>query len=644
MPVLTAQGLRRAYGTHTVLDDVSVSVRSGERVGLVGRNGSGKSTLARILAGDEPPDAGQVVRRRDARVEYLSQEPAFDGDHTARQAVLEGLGAWREARARHEAASVALEAGSADDVETLLETQAAAAAEIERLGGWQLEHRADAVLGHLGITQLDQPVGTMSGGERRRVALARLLVAQPDLAILDEPTNHLDADTVEWLERHLAEAFTGALLLVTHDRYLLDRVVTRTLELERGSLHAYEGGWGAYLEAKAERMAHEARTEANRKNFMRRELEWLRRQPKARTGKQKARVQRAEAAQANAPAQADKPLALSVQQTRAGGTVLELDALGLELGGQRLIDGLTLALAPGERVGIVGPNGAGKTSLLRCILGELPPAHGRVVLGARTRVAYLAQTRASLDDDATIAHNVAGQRREVDFHGRRIHLRTYLDRFLFDADRMHQPVGSLSGGERARVALAKLLLEPANVLLLDEPTNDLDVDTLGALEQMLVGFDGVALVVTHDRYFLDRVATSILAFEGQGHVVRYAGDYSSYRTQRERTARARAEADRNEARASAPPSPEGPHPTKTAPPRRGLTYGERLELEAIMGHIEQAEAEVARLEAVLADPAIYRDRADEVPAQLEALERARAEAQRLTERWEELETKREESP
>jgi ABC transport system ATP-binding/permease protein len=636
MPVLTAQELRRTYGAHTVLADVSVAVHSGERVGLVGRNGSGKSTLARILARAEAPDAGQVVVRRDARVEYLSQEPSFDGDPTARDAVLGGLGPWRAARTRHGALSEALAKGGGD-MAALLDAQAAAGADVERLGGWQLEHRAEAVLGHLGITRLDQRVGTMSGGERRRVGLARLLVSQPDLAILDEPTNHLDLATVEWLESHLAHELTGALLLVTHDRYLLDRVVTRTLEIDGGSLHSYEGGWEAFLEARAERMAHAARTEANRRNFLRRELEWLRRQPKARTGKQKARIQRAEAAQSQTAPAAVRAVELSVQETRTGGTVLELLGVGIELGGHRLVRGLDLTLSPGERVGIVGPNGAGKTSLLRAILGEVAPAEGRVVLGARTRVAYLAQSRSALDDDATVAENVAGQRREVDFQGRRVHMNTYLERFLFEPDRMRQPVGSLSGGERARVALAKLLLEPANVLLLDEPTNDLDVDTLGALEQMLVELEGVALVVTHDRYFLDRVATAILAFEGDGRLVRYAGNYSSYRVQRERAERGQQEASKG----AQPSAAEPARPLPKAAPRGGLTYGERLELEGIVERIEEAEAEVARRESALADPDLYRDRPSEVAVLLGELEEARKIAQGLVDRWAELEAKRE---
>ncbi|MFW5921593.1 MAG: ABC-F family ATP-binding cassette domain-containing protein, partial [Polyangiales bacterium] len=631
MPVLTSRDLRRVYGTQVVLEGVSVSVHAGERVGLVGRNGSGKTTLARLLAGVEEPDGGDVARRRDARIEYLAQEPVFDGETTAKEAALEGLADWRRARARYDSVSERIASGEGD-LDAALESQAQAANEVERLGGWELEHRAEAVLGHLGVRRVDQPVGTMSGGERRRVALARVLVARPDLAILDEPTNHLDADTVDWLERHLADEFPGALLLVTHDRYLLDRVVTRTLELDRGTVCSYDGGWEAYLVAKAERLAHEARTEANRQNYLRTELEWLRRKPKARTGKQKARVQRIEAAKQSKPTARDEQVELGAQSVRTGGTILELHGLALELGGERLVEGLDLALTRGERVGIVGPNGAGKTTLLRAIEGELEPAAGEVVLGARTRIAYLAQSRASLDDEATVQHNVAGERTEVDFHGRTMDIRTYLGRFLFERDRLRQPVGSLSGGERARVALARLLLRPANLLLLDEPTNDLDVDTLAALEQMLVGFAGVALVVTHDRYFLDRIATSILAFEGDGRVVRYAGDYSTYRSLREQAGRERA----GRAPAKRDRAEQGAATRVKSAQRTGLSWKEQRELEALEPQVEQAEAEVARLESELSDPSVYAERGDEVPALVAELERAKARAGELMARWEQL--------
>lgn len=637
--MVNASDLTRSYGPHAVLAGVSVSLHAGQRVGLVGRNGSGKSTLARILAGLETPDAGKVARRRGARVEYLAQEPTFVGDPTAKEAVLRGLAEWQRALERHGEASEAIAAGRGE-LEMWLQEQARAAGEVERLGGWEIAHRAEAVLEHLGVPAMDQRVASMSGGERRRVALARVLVCRPDLAILDEPTNHLDADTVQWLEDHLANDLPGALLLVTHDRYLLDRVVSRTLELDGGHLYAYEGGWEAYLRAKADRMAHERRTEANRQNYLRRELEWLRRQPKARTGKQKARIQRIEQAGKGGVPRRDGGVELEVEGRRLGGTILELHDLRIDLAGRTLVDGLDLILTPGERIGVVGPNGAGKTSLLRAVAGELEPSGGGIVRGAQARVAYLAQSRASLDDAATVAENVAGMRKEVEVRGRTMHIRSYLERFLFEADRARQPVGSLSGGERARVALARLLLEPANVLLLDEPTNDLDVDTLGALEQMVVDFDGVVLVVTHDRHFLDRVATSILAFEGEGRVQRYAGSWTSYRE-----AKARQRVGHEPSVAAREPRPRAQEERRSARsgPRR-LTYAERIELDEVVERIGQAEREVARLEDELADPALYAERGGEVPDLLARLEDARAEAARLMERWEDLESRAEADP
>ena len=634
-PILTARGLRKSFGERPLLDDAELAIGERERVGLVGNNGAGKSTLAKILAGIEPTDGGEIAIRRDAKVEYLSQRPVLAEGLTAEQVVLGGLGPWREAKERHERASAAMAAGADEaTLSKLLEEQTAAAADVERLGGWDREREAGAMLTHLGLTEHDAPVSRLSGGERRRVDLARLLVASPDLAILDEPTNHLDVETIEWLEKYLSSTHRGALLLVTHDRYMLEAVCQRTLELEAGRVYSYTGGWSAYLEAKAERLAQEAREEKNRQNFLRTELEWLRRSPSARRTKAKARVQRAEEALATDKPQAERVTALQLDTSRQGKTVLDLKDLSVDVGGRRLIDGLELRLVRGERIGVLGRSGAGKTSLLRVILGEQAPAEGEVVLGKNVRVAYFDQARSGLNDEETIQENVAGQRTKIDVHGRTMDIRSYLARFLFDPASIRKKLGMLSGGERARVALAKLLLKPANLLIFDEPTNDLDVATLGALEEMLLETEATALVVSHDRYFLDRIATSILAFEGDGRVVRYVGGYEDYRSLSAAARTASVETETQGAPAKAAKAKRAPKSKK------GLSYKEKRELDGMMKAIEAAEAEAERLDAQLADPAFYQDRADEVADTVAARDAAHAEVERLMARWEELEAKK----
>ncbi len=638
MTVLTARDVHKAYGPYTVLQGVDLTIQAGERVGLVGDNGCGKSTLGRILGGHEEPDSGQAGPAGGARVAYLAQVPRIDLQRTARQEVLAGLAHWSEAVERHGQVSDRLASGEGD-LDRLLKAQAAAAADVERLGGWEMSHLAESMLGRLGIIDLDARLGAMSGGEQRRVALARVLVSEPDLAVLDEPTNHLDISTVEWLEQHLVEQFKGALLLITHDRYMLDRVARRIVELDRGQVRSYEvrelGAYETFIEAKAERISQEARVEANRQNFLRQELDWLRRAPKARTGKQKARINRAEEALDRQPAKAKKRLQLQVDATRTGKSILELQRLDVNMAGRELVRGLDFILTRGQRVGIIGPNGCGKTTLLRTILGEREPDGGKVVEGKNTRVTYLSQDRVDLDDDRTVMENVADDGQTVHVGDRTLDVHSYLARFMFPPEALRQPVGSLSGGERTRVLLAKLLCNSTNLLVLDEPTNDLDVSTLSALEQMLVEFSGTALVVTHDRWFLDRVATRLLVFEGDGRVVHHAGNYSTYLGLRRQEEAARRE-QQQEAR---PARKKATRPRPEAEGPRPLTYAERLELAGLEEQVEQADAKVAELESQLADPELYASRGADVPALVAELDQARLEAARLMDRWEELEAR-----
>ena len=605
---------------------------------MVGLNGAGKSTLGKLLAGVETPDAGNIARRRGARIEYLDQVPSFDGELTAEQVVMQGLTTWNDAVLRHTAASTALGEGTGD-TERLLEQQASAAEEVERLGGWDQLHRVHAVLGHLGIVLPDKLVKEMSGGEQRRVALARLLVSRPDLAILDEPTNHLDAETIEWLEQHLLDEFPGAVLLITHDRYLLDNVAQRTVEVADGEAFSYDGGYERYLEQKAERQAHAQRAESNRQNFLRRELEWLRRMPKARTTKSQSRIDRAEAV-INAPRlKQEQKVSFEMDVARAGKTLLELRDASLEIGGRTLIKALTLFLVQGDRIGIVGPNGAGKTTLLRAIMGQHPLAGGTVNVGKNTKVAYFDQKRSGLDDSKSIWDNVTGDQSRIELGGEAIDPRSYMERFAFDSHKQRQPVGSLSGGERARVALARLLRQSANLVLFDEPTNDLDVATLGAVEGMLIDFGVTALIVTHDRYFLDRVATSILAFEGDGVVVHYPGNYDTFRRLRSEAREARKAAAKA---APAPVTAKTPSQRPGANKKKALSNTEERELKELPDKIDQAEQLVSSLMGKLGDPSTYAGGGggEEIAKLQRELDAARAAAERLTARWEELEVKR----
>ena len=630
--MLTATGLSHAFGDRQILNDVSFSLRRGERVGLIGQNGTGKSTLASVLVGDLQADGGEVVLRGGATLAHLSQEADFDEGETARTYILAGLGSWSVAMAEYERIGAELATVSAPS-NALLEAQSDAADDIERSGGWDVMHRVGDVAGHLGIDALlDKSIADMSGGERRRIALARVLVARPALAILDEPTNHLDVSTIEWLESYLVTDYPGALLLITHDRCVLDNVVKRTIELDDGHLYSYVGGWESYLMGKADRLAHAARHEANRQNTLRRELEWLRRSPKARTTKQQARVDRAESLRDAVPT-ASSPASAKFEfvATRPGKTIIELSDLRVSIGGRRLIDGFDLKLRPGDRIGIIGDNGVGKTSLLRVLLGQLKAESGQVVIGKNARFAYFDQERAALDDDKSVKDNIAQDREVVEVAGRPVNTVTYLTQMMFPPRKQRQKVATLSGGERARVTIAKFLLSKANVLLLDEPTNDLDLDTLNVLEEYLDAWPGALVVASHDRYFLDRVATSVLSFEGDGRVVRYADSAQALAAMRA-AKRVRAPTKQNSAQAPKP----GKASTKA---KAGLTFTEKHELDKLMPLIEEAETALAAIEAELADPELYAKRGNEVSA----LQAKRDAASRLVDerlaRWEVLEGK-----
>jgi ABC transport system ATP-binding/permease protein len=588
--IVTVQNVEKSFGTRRVLAGVSFALGESDRVGLVGLNGAGKSTLLKLVADpSDAPDAGLVTRMRGLTIEYVPQEPRLDGALTVRETVRSGVRALPD-----------------DDHE---------------LG--KLEAEVRGLSAALELPPAERAVATLSGGERRRVALARALISRPALLALDEPTNHLDTDTVAWLEQRLREQ-EGALILVTHDRYFLDNVVTRILEIDRGKLFAYEGGYTAFLEKQAERLANEAERERQRAAFVRRELDWIRRGPKARTTKQQARIDRFDSAVAAAPGeQRSGAMALRLPTGgRLGKTILELRG-ATKRRTHPLFTDLTLVMKPGDRIGVVGPNGAGKTTLIRCVVGEEPLDSGEIVRGVNTRIAWLDQARGNLRDDKTVLQEVAGDGDHVVLEGGPVHARTFLRMMLFDDGFADTPVGSLSGGERNRVQLAKLLRSGGNLLVLDEPTNDLDLMTLGVLEDALQNFAGCALVVSHDRWFLDKVATGILAFEGDGRVTFYEGNYQQYLERRPKPAAAAA------VEKKAPPAPK--------PPTKKFGYKEQRELQGMEPSIEQAEARVAGLQAALNDPATYRERAADVAQMVKDLDAARAEVERLYARWQELE-------
>jgi ATP-binding cassette subfamily F protein uup len=640
--LLHAAGLGLSFGSRTVLDGLTLTLEEGERVGLVGVNGSGKSSLMRILARGAAPDRGEVQLRRGALVTYLPQEPEFPPGATVASELEVARAPLRMALEAHAAVAARLEGPHEPAVhERLLSELAATSDRVEQLGGWDTAHEARQLLDRLGVREWDRPVAELSGGTRKRVAIARALLTRPDLLLLDEPTNHLDADTVDWLEEEL-DRLPNGFLLVTHDRYFLDDLVDRIVELTPGgAVTSYPGNYEAYLEQKLEADLVAADAQHKRDRWIADEVAWLRRGVEARRTKSKARIERARRLMAErGPTRVHVPELRIAAPPRLSHVVIEGHGLTKTFDGRTVLDGVSFTLQRGERVGLVGPNGAGKTTFLRVLLGELPADAGEIVTGKRTRIAYYDQQRTKLDPETTVYEAAGGGppgRAGEDFveiSGRRVVLRDYLDDLLFPPSVQRMQVKALSGGERNRLLLAKLFLEGANVLVLDEPTNDLDLVTLNVLERLLLGFDGSVLLVTHDRYFLDKVATAVLAFEGDGRATRYPGNYEMYRTLKEQSERA-AETAR-----PAPAAPRASPAVPTLESRRRpgkLGFKEQRELEGIEGAILEVEARKTSLEASLADPATYRKDGAGVAKLRADLDAASADVDRLYARWQELE-------
>ncbi|MBI1243424.1 MAG: energy-dependent translational throttle protein EttA [Alphaproteobacteria bacterium] len=528
--------LAKVYpGGKKVLDDIWLSFLPGAKIGVLGLNGAGKSTLLKIMAGRDTDTAGEHFLAEGATCGYLEQEPALDPKKTVAQNVMEGLGALKSMVDRFEEVSNKLgEVTDDDEMNALLAEQAELQEKIDAADAWDLNRTIEIAMDALRCPPGDADVTKLSGGERRRVALCRLLLQKPDLLLLDEPTNHLDAESVAWLERFLHE-YPGCVVAVTHDRYFLDNVAGWILELDRGKGIPWEGNYSSWLEQKQKRLAVEEKQETNRQKTLERELEWIKASPRARQAKNKARIQAYDALVAEERDRAPESVQIAIAPgPRLGNTVIVAESLSKGFGDVLLIDKLDFRLPAGGIVGIIGPNGAGKTTLFRMITGAEKPDSGTLTVGDTVKLGYVDQSRDSLDNNKTVWEEVSGGDDILEIGGKKVQSRAYVASFNFKGTDQQKKVGVLSGGERNRLQLAKMLKAGSNVLLLDEPTNDLDVDTLRALEEALLGYSGCVLVVSHDRWFLDRIATHILAFEGDSQVVWFEGNYQDYEADRKR--------------------------------------------------------------------------------------------------------------
>ena len=625
--IISASEVSVRYGTHAVLDNVTLGIQDGDHLGLVGRNGCGKTTFLKILAGLLAPDSGEISRQRELVASYLPQDFMLDAAKNVYENVRDGAQHVINLIAEFE--SLPHESKRHEELEH----------RIQALEGWSLDRRIETALAHLNCPAADRRVESLSGGEKRRVAMCRAIVSRPDFLMLDEPTNHLDPESIEWVAEFL-ETFGGTFLVVTHDRYFLDRVTSTILELSNGKFFSHAGNYTDYLLDKAERQEADATIEHKRQMFLKKELAWVRQGPRAQRSKQKDRFERYydEAAKDGPVIEEDVELVIP-PPPQLGNRTVEVAGLGMELGGKKLFSGFNFTFENGKRVGICGRNGLGKSTLLKIIIGDLRPTEGTVKTGQLTKFNYVDQARLQLNEENTVMDEVAEGREFVQWGDARLSVRSYLKRFLFADDRITTQVKKLSGGERSRLLLARILKSGGNFLILDEPTNDLDLPTLRVLEEALIAFPGVTCVVSHDRYFLNRVCTDILAFEGDGKIHHSVGDYDYYLEKKQRATAAASRQSAailatNKAEKSAVISRDAA--TKNAKPRK-LSFKEARELEGMEARIHAVEAEVARIEGGFADPEFFRKHATQVNRLKDELETAKNSVARLYARWEELE-------
>jgi ABC transport system ATP-binding/permease protein len=630
MNILSVENLSKQYRSSPLFESVTFGLDEADRVGVIGMNGSGKSTLLRLIAGVEVPDSGRVVTAKNRTIAYLPQNPAFVETDSVLDTVFPPESDVMRLVHDYERACEDLARQETSDV---LERISDLTHRLELAGGWDFEANARAVLTRLGIADTRASMGALSGGQRKRVALARALVARSDLLILDEPTNHLDADTIAWLEAYLAK-FSGALLLVTHDRYFLDRVTTRMLDIDRGTVQIFAGNFSRFVEQKAEQEALRAVEEQKRQSMIRREVAWLRRGAQARSTKAKARVQRAEALITQPAERARAELDIALGSSRLGKKILELHAVSKSYGATPVLDGFTYTVKRDDRIGIVGPNGAGKTTLLEIIAGRVEPDSGRVERGQTVVIGYCDQESRALDDEKRVVDYVRDVAEYVETaDGSRITASQMLEKFLFPSEAQYAPISRLSGGERRRLYLLRVLMGAPNVLVLDEPTNDLDIPTLATLEEYLDSFPGCLVVASHDRYFLDNTVDHVFRFEGGGVVRAYPGNFSAAEEMREREAPTTDRAAPVGGPADATPKAAESRAAGAQSGPRKLTFNERRELDALESRIDAAERRKAVIQAEMSvsgsDAAVVHSLYCELQALDEALDRDLA-------RWAEL--------
>jgi len=613
--ILTAMELEVRFGEQVILDKASLSIHEGDRIGLVGRNGAGKSTFLKVISGILSPDSGDVAKKKNLVTGMLSQEFTLDETKNVHENILDGAAKIVSLLKEYE------ELPHDSSQRHFLEEK------ILQVDGWDLERKIDLLITSLNAPNAERKINTLSGGEKRRVALCRALISQPDLLILDEPTNHLDTNSIEWIENFLAN-YKGTCIFVTHDRYFLDRIANRIVELSSGTFFSHQGNYTDYLVNKAERQTVKEIEENKRQNFLRRELEWVMRGPKARRTKAKSRLDNyyEVASQQNTEVELDVEMIIPPAE-KLGKKVLELQNVSIKLGDKFLFEDLNLDFAAGRKLGIIGKNGAGKTTLLKIILGELPPTKGKLDLGEKTEFNYIDQARLLLNDEDTVVESIGEGSETIKFGKYQMGVWTYLRRFLFADDRINTKVGRLSGGERSRLTLAKIIKNGGNFLMLDEPTNDLDLPTLRVLEEALIAFEGCVIVVSHDRYFLNRVCNGILAFEDNGNVHFSEGDYNYYLQKK----KARMEID------VSPLKKEKSEEKIIKPKIKKLSWKETKELETIEEKIVEAEQEVERIESIFSSPDFYEKYAAQTNDLTHQLTQAKQKVKQLYERWEELE-------